>query len=111
MNISNTSASSSPGFAIVGVAESDLGKIPDKTAVELQAQAARRALLDAGLTLQEVDGVFAHTDDRFPSLQLTEYLGDHGIKVRYLHSEIETVERVEILRDLRIGVLDRKSVV
>jgi excinuclease ABC subunit B len=35
--------------------------------------------------------------------QLTEYLSDHGIKVRYLHSDIETVERVEILRDLRLG--------
>ncbi|WP_306397177.1 excinuclease ABC subunit UvrB [Telluria beijingensis] len=38
--------------------------------------------------------------------QLTEYLGDHGIKVRYLHSDIETVERVEILRDLRLGTFD-----
>ncbi|SFG91166.1 Excinuclease ABC subunit B [Duganella sp. CF458] len=38
--------------------------------------------------------------------QLTEYLGDHGIKVRYLHSDVETVERVEILRDLRIGTFD-----
>ena len=37
--------------------------------------------------------------------QLTEYLSDHGIKVRYLHSDIETVERVEILRDLRLGHL------
>jgi excinuclease ABC subunit B len=35
--------------------------------------------------------------------QLTEYLSDHGIKVRYLHSDIDTVERVEILRDLRLG--------
>ena len=40
------------------------------------------------------------------SEQLTEYLGDHGIKVRYLHSDIETVERVEILRDLRLGTFD-----
>ncbi|MFM9433400.1 excinuclease ABC subunit B [Janthinobacterium sp. CG_23.3] len=40
------------------------------------------------------------------SEQLTDYLGDHGIKVRYLHSDIETVERVEILRDLRIGTFD-----
>ncbi|WP_338765037.1 excinuclease ABC subunit UvrB [Massilia sp. METH4] len=40
------------------------------------------------------------------SEQLTEYLSDHGIKVRYLHSDIETVERVEILRDLRIGTFD-----
>ena len=38
--------------------------------------------------------------------QLTEYLGDHGIKVRYLHSDIETVERVEILRDLRLRTFD-----
>ncbi|WP_371868300.1 excinuclease ABC subunit UvrB [Duganella margarita] len=40
------------------------------------------------------------------SEQLTEYLSDHGIKVRYLHSDIETVERVELLRDLRIGTFD-----
>ncbi len=38
--------------------------------------------------------------------QLTEYLTDHGVKVRYLHSDIETVERVEILRDLRLGTFD-----
>lgn len=37
---------------------------------------------------------------------LTEYFADHGVKVRYLHSDIETVERVEIIRDLRLGVFD-----
>ena len=37
---------------------------------------------------------------------LTEYLGDHGIRVRYLHSDIDTVERVEIIRDLRLGEFD-----
>jgi excinuclease ABC subunit B len=37
---------------------------------------------------------------------LTDYLTEHGIKVRYLHSDIETVERVEIIRDLRLGVFD-----
>ncbi len=40
------------------------------------------------------------------SEQLTEYLQEHGVKVRYLHSDIETVERVEIIRDLRLGVFD-----
>jgi len=40
------------------------------------------------------------------SEQLTEYLGEHGVKVRYLHSDIETVERVEIIRDLRLGLFD-----
>ncbi len=37
---------------------------------------------------------------------LTEYLNEHDVKVRYLHSDIETVERVEIIRDLRLGVFD-----
>jgi excinuclease ABC subunit B len=37
---------------------------------------------------------------------LTEYLNEHGIKTRYLHSDIETVERVEIIRDLRLGEFD-----
>ena len=38
--------------------------------------------------------------------QLTDYLADNGVKVRYLHSDIDTVERVEILRDLRLGAFD-----
>jgi excinuclease ABC subunit B len=37
---------------------------------------------------------------------LTDFLSDHGIRVRYLHSDIETVERVEIIRDLRLGEFD-----
>ncbi|MFN5011226.1 MAG: excinuclease ABC subunit UvrB [Gammaproteobacteria bacterium] len=40
------------------------------------------------------------------SEDLTEYLHEHGVKVRYLHSDIETVERSEIIRDLRLGVFD-----
>ena len=38
--------------------------------------------------------------------QLTDYLSDNGVKVRYLHSDVDTVERVEIIRDLRLGVFD-----
>ena len=37
---------------------------------------------------------------------LTEYLTEHGVKVRYLHSDIDTLERIEIIRDLRLGVFD-----
>jgi excinuclease ABC subunit B len=37
---------------------------------------------------------------------LTDYLSEHGVKVRYLHSDIDTVERVEIIRDLRLGMFD-----
>ncbi len=40
------------------------------------------------------------------SEDLTDYLMDHGVKVRYLHSDIDTVERVEIIRDLRLGQFD-----
>jgi excinuclease ABC subunit B len=38
--------------------------------------------------------------------ELTDYLSEHGVKVRYLHSEVDTVERVEIIRDLRLGEFD-----
>ena len=37
---------------------------------------------------------------------LTEYLHENGIKVRYMHSDIDTLERIEIMRDLRLGVFD-----
>src|SRR5207248_9064746 len=37
---------------------------------------------------------------------LTEYLHEHGVRVRYLHSDIETLERIEIVRDLRLGAFD-----
>jgi excinuclease ABC subunit B len=40
------------------------------------------------------------------SENLTEYLADHGVRVRYLHSDVDTVERVEIIRDLRLGEFD-----
>lgn len=50
--------------------------------------------------------VLATTLTKRMAEQLTEYLNDHGIKVRYLHSDIDTVERVEIIRDLRLGTFD-----
>jgi excinuclease UvrABC helicase subunit UvrB len=51
-------------------------------------------------------GVLVTTLTKRLSEQLTEYLSGNGIKVRYLHSDIDTVERVEIIRDLRLGVFD-----
>jgi excinuclease ABC subunit B len=53
--------------------------------------------------IEKDERVLVTTLTKRMSEQLTEYLSDHGIKVRYLHSDIETVERVEILRDLRLG--------
>ena len=68
----------------------------------------------------QVDDVLAQISDRVAKAQrvlitvltkrmaedLTSFLSDHGVKVRYLHSDVDTVERVEILRDLRQGVFD-----
>lgn len=52
------------------------------------------------------DRVLVTTLTKRMSEDLTEYLDENGVKVRYLHSDIDTVERVEILRDLRLGVFD-----
>ena len=52
------------------------------------------------------DRVLVTTLTKRMAENLTEYLTEHGIKVRYLHSDIETVERVEIIRDLRLGKFD-----
>ncbi len=52
------------------------------------------------------DRVLVTTLTKRMAENLTEYLSEHDIKVRYLHSDIETVERVEIIRDLRLGEFD-----
>ncbi|WP_130617812.1 excinuclease ABC subunit UvrB [Dyella amyloliquefaciens] len=52
------------------------------------------------------DRVLVTTLTKRMAENLTEYLGEHDVKVRYLHSDIETVERVEIIRDLRLGEFD-----
>ncbi len=52
------------------------------------------------------DRVLVTTLTKRMSENLTDYLEEHGVRVRYLHSDIETVERVEILRDLRLGKFD-----
>ena len=52
------------------------------------------------------DRVLVTTLTKRMAENLTEYLSEHGVKVRYLHSDIETVERVEIIRDLRLGMFD-----
>ncbi len=52
------------------------------------------------------DRVLITTLTKRMSENLTEYLSEHGVRVRYLHSDVDTVERVEIIRDLRLGVFD-----
>ncbi len=54
----------------------------------------------------ENERVLVTTLTKRMSEDLTDYLSEHGVKVRYLHSDIETVERMEIIRDLRLGEFD-----
>lgn len=68
-------------------------QVDDLLSVIVQRAAAKERVLVTTLTKRMAE-------------DLTEYLDEHGVKVRYLHSEIDTVERVEIIRDLRLGIFD-----
>jgi excinuclease ABC subunit B len=63
-------------------------------------------LSEANARIAVGDRVLVTTLTKRMAENLTEYLDEHGIRVRYLHSDIETVERVEIIRDLRLGKFD-----
>ncbi|BAJ02304.1 excinuclease ABC subunit UvrB [Shewanella violacea] len=63
-------------------------------------------LSEIGKRIKVDERVLVTTLTKRMSEDLSEYLDEHGIKVRYLHSDIDTVERVEIIRDLRLGVFD-----
>jgi excinuclease ABC subunit B len=63
-------------------------------------------LQEIRIRVEKSERVFITTLTKRMAEQLTDYLADNGVKVRYLHSDIDTVERVEILRDLRLGAFD-----
>ena len=63
-------------------------------------------LSEAMLRTQRHERVLVTTLTKRMAEDLSEYLHEHGVKVRYLHSDIDTVERMEIIRDLRLGVFD-----
>ena len=82
-----------------GLVDPDLEVRPAATQVD-------DLLSEIGLRVARDERVLVTTLTKRMAEQLTDYLRDHGVKVRYLHSEIETVERVEIIRDLRLGEFD-----
>ncbi|MGP7734094.1 excinuclease ABC subunit UvrB [Oceanimonas smirnovii] len=63
-------------------------------------------LSEARLRIEKGERVLVTTLTKRMAEDLTEYLNEHGVKVRYLHSDIDTVERMEIIRDLRLGEFD-----
>src|SRR5687767_15542359 len=77
-------------------------------AVEVRPAATQVDDLLSGITerVKRNERVLVTTLTKRMAEDLTDYLNDHGVKVRYLHSDIDTVERVEIIRDLRLGKFD-----
>ncbi|HMQ73944.1 MAG TPA: helicase-related protein, partial [Rubrivivax sp.] len=63
-------------------------------------------LQEIRLRVERAERVLVTTLTKRMAEQLTDYLTENGVKVRYLHSDVDTVERVEILRDLRLGAFD-----
>jgi len=63
-------------------------------------------LAEARIVIGQGGRILVTTLTKRMAEDLTEYLTEHGIKVRYLHSDVDTLERIEIIRDLRLGVFD-----
>ena len=82
-----------------GLIDPELYVRPAKTQVD-------DLLKECHASIAKKERVLVTTLTKKLSEQLTDFLSEHKIKVRYLHSEIDTVERVEIIRDLRLGVFD-----
>jgi excinuclease ABC subunit B len=63
-------------------------------------------LSEINLVIKDQGRILVTTLTKRMAEDLTDYLTEHGVKVRYLHSDVDTVERMEIIRDLRLGVFD-----
>ncbi len=82
------------------------GLVDPEVEVRPATQQVDDVLQEIRLRVEKNERVLITTLTKRMSEQLTEYLSDNGVKVRYLHSDVDTVERVEILRDLRLGTFD-----
>jgi len=82
------------------------GLVDPEVEVRPATQQVDDVLQEIRLRVQVGERVLITTLTKRMAEQLTDYLSDNGVKVRYLHSDIDTVERVEIIRDLRLGAFD-----
>jgi excinuclease ABC subunit B len=82
------------------------GLVDPQTIVRPAANQVDDVLSEIHARVAGGDRVLVTTLTKRMAEDLTDYLGEHGVKVRYLHSDVDTVERVEIIRDLRLGVFD-----
>ncbi|MGE3774485.1 MAG: excinuclease ABC subunit UvrB [Gammaproteobacteria bacterium] len=82
------------------------GLIDPQVEVRPAATQVDDLLSEINATVARGERVLVTTLTKRMAEDLTDYLGEHGVRVRYLHSDVDTVERVEIIRDLRLGVFD-----
>ena len=82
------------------------GLVDPVVTVRPAARQVDDVLSEIHLRVERQERVLVTTLTKRMAEDLTDYLSEHQVKVRYLHSDIDTVERVEILRDLRLGVFD-----
>ncbi len=94
------------GDAIVEQVVRPTGLIDPQVIVRPASTQVDDLLSEISLRVKSQERVLVTTLTKRMAEELTEYLAEHGVKVRYLHSEVETVERVEIIRDLRLGEFD-----
>jgi excinuclease ABC subunit B len=94
------------GEAIVEQVVRPTGLVDPQVIVRPASTQVDDLLSEIHLRVKKQERVLVTTLTKRMAEELTEYLSEHGVKVRYLHSEVETVERVEIIRDLRLGEFD-----
>ena len=94
------------GDAIVEQVVRPTGLVDPQVIVRPASTQVDDLLTEIALRAKRNERVLVTTLTKRMAEELTEYLSEHGVKVRYLHSEVETVERVEIIRDLRLGEFD-----
>src|SRR5690242_19756849 len=94
------------GGAIVEQVVRPTGLVDPQVIVRPASTQVDDLLSEINLRVKKNERVLVTTLTKRMAEELTEYLSEHGVKVRYLHSEVETVERVEIIRDLRLGEFD-----
>ena len=94
------------GDAIVDQVVRPTGLVDPVVEVRPASSQVDDVLGEIRLRVEVGDRVLITTLTKRMAEDLTDYLSEHGVKVRYLHSDIDTVERAEIIRDLRLGVFD-----
>ncbi len=92
--------------AIVEQVVRPTGLVDPEVEVRPVASQVDDLLSEARLRVARDERVLVTTLTKRMAENLTEYLAEHDIKVRYLHSDVDTVERIEIIRDLRLGTFD-----